>query len=127
DDPDGPPRARPAGPDPVSLGSHGQSRRAERRPAAPRFVSRRLELHDPSHAFGKAIGSGPLISQRALSEPPILIAEAESLGIVASAVDVDVVAFERCVLTGTPDALAEAARLYRGDFLEGFRIAEAPF
>jgi DNA-binding SARP family transcriptional activator/tetratricopeptide (TPR) repeat protein len=62
-----------------------------------------------------------------VTEPPILIAEAETLGLAASAVDVDVVAFERCVLTGTPDALAEAARLYRGDFLEGFRITEAPF
>jgi DNA-binding SARP family transcriptional activator len=59
--------------------------------------------------------------------PPILMAEAETLSLAASAVDVDVAAFERCILEGTPEALAEAARLYRGDFLEGFRIAEAPF
>jgi tetratricopeptide (TPR) repeat protein len=56
-----------------------------------------------------------------------LMAEAETLSLAASAVDVDVAAFERCILEGSPEALAEAARLYRGDFLEGFRMAEAPF
>ena len=43
------------------------------------------------------------------------MAEAESLGVAASAVDVDVVTFERCISEGTPQALIEAARLYRGD------------
>jgi DNA-binding SARP family transcriptional activator/tetratricopeptide (TPR) repeat protein len=67
--------------------------------------------------------------RRALSsaEPAILMAEGETLGLAAPAVDVDVVAFERRLAEGTPEALAEAARLYQGDLLEGFRIAEAPF
>ena len=61
------------------------------------------------------------------TRPPILVAEGESLAITASAVDVDVAAFERCIEEGTPDALAEAARLYQGDFLEGFRVTEPLF
>ena len=67
DDPDGPSRASTGGHEPLSLGPHGQSRRLGCRPAPTRCVSRGLELHDPSHPVGKAIGSGPLISQRALS------------------------------------------------------------
>ena len=59
--------------------------------------------------------------------PTILLANAESLGLDATAVDVDVVVFERRLSEGTPEALAEAARLYQGDLLEGFRVAEVPF
>src|SRR5262245_44924609 len=47
-----------------------------------------------------------------------LVAETESLSLSASAVDVDVVAFERRVAEGTREALAEAVRLYQGEFLE---------
>ena len=59
--------------------------------------------------------------------PALLISRAESLGLAALALEVDVVAFERCISSGTPEALTEAARLYRGDLLAGFRVTEAPF
>src|SRR5262249_24902248 len=45
--------------------------------------------------------------RRALSSasPTALVAETESLSLSASAVEVDVVAFERCIAEGTPEAL----------------------
>ena len=43
------------------------------------------------------------------------------------AVDVDVAEFERQVAEGTPAALDRAAALYRGEFLEGLALQEAPF
>ena len=42
-------------------------------------------------------------------------------------VDVDVDSFERLYETGTPEALKEAAELYRGDFLEGTNLAGGRF
>jgi DNA-binding SARP family transcriptional activator/tetratricopeptide (TPR) repeat protein/energy-coupling factor transporter ATP-binding protein EcfA2 len=44
-----------------------------------------------------------------------------------AAVDVDVTAFDRLLTRGTPEALREACALYRGEFLEGFSVREAPF
>ena len=41
--------------------------------------------------------------------------------------DVDVVAFERAVAEGTPEALERAATLYRGDLLEGLGVTSEPF
>src|SRR4029450_12770025 len=43
------------------------------------------------------------------------------------AVSLDVLEFERCVQEGTPQALAEAVTLYRGDLLEGLTVQEPPF
>src|SRR5262245_28053042 len=51
----------------------------------------------------------------------------DTLALEAPAVDVDTAAFERLVLAGTPDALAQAATLYRGDLLSGFALDEPPF
>jgi len=42
-------------------------------------------------------------------------------------VDVDVATFEASVMRGTPEALAQAAAVYRGDLLEGLAVHEAPF
>ncbi len=42
-------------------------------------------------------------------------------------VDVDVTTFDRLVTRGTLEALSEACALYRGEFLEGFSVREAPF
>ena len=44
-----------------------------------------------------------------------------------AAVEVDVAAFEGCVAQGTPQALEQAAELYRGDFLLGFSLNEPLF
>ncbi len=45
----------------------------------------------------------------------------------ASMVETDVATFECLVAESVPSALEEAARLYRGDLLAGFRLAEAAF
>src|SRR5438034_5391828 len=63
----GPARAGAAGHDPLSLGPQGQSRRPGGGSPATRCVSRGLELYDPAHPGRKTIGSGPLISRRALN------------------------------------------------------------
>lgn len=42
-------------------------------------------------------------------------------------IEVDVAELHRLAAAGTPDALEQAAALYRGDLLEGFAISEPPF
>ena len=54
-------------------------------------------------------------------------AEADLIGLEPSMVVVDAVCFERKIAQGTPEALEEAAVLYRGDLLEGFSIKEPAF
>ncbi len=63
----------------------------------------------------------------AATTPPWLQVEAESLALNASAVKVDVAAFERLIAEGTPQALEQAASLHQGDLLEGFSVNEPPF
>ncbi len=55
-----------------------------------------------------------------------LVIEGETI-MLDTAVDVDVVAFERLAAEATPSALTRAAALYRGDLLEGFAPATASF
>jgi DNA-binding SARP family transcriptional activator len=57
----------------------------------------------------------------------LLIEEGDLLGLNDDVVDCDAAAFETLVATGTEEALAKAADLYRGDFLEGFTINEERF
>jgi DNA-binding SARP family transcriptional activator len=57
----------------------------------------------------------------------ILIEENDLLGLDESLVECDVAAFESLVATGSEEALAQAAKLYRGDFLDGFVINEERF
>ena len=57
----------------------------------------------------------------------ILIEESDLLGLDESLVECDVAAFESLVTTGSEEALAQAAKLYRGDFLDGFVINEERF
>jgi hypothetical protein len=45
----------------------------------------------------------------------------------ADSVDVDAAAFERLVQAGGPEALEQAVRLYRGDFLDGLAFRGARF
>jgi DNA-binding SARP family transcriptional activator len=57
----------------------------------------------------------------------ILVEENDLLGLDDSLVECDVAAFESLVGTGSEEALAQAAKLYRGDFLDGFAISEERF
>jgi len=59
--------------------------------------------------------------------PPSLLIEDEAVGLEVGALDIDVQAFERAVADATPSSLHEAARLYRGELLEGLGVSEPPF
>src|SRR5262245_23867214 len=59
--------------------------------------------------------------------PRGVLIEDEAVGLDAGALDVDVADFERAVADGSLSALHEAARLYRGDLLEGLAVNESPF
>jgi predicted ATPase len=50
----------------------------------------------------------------------------DTLALEPAAVDVDTARFERLVLAGTPEALAQAAELYTGNLLSGFALDEPP-
>jgi TolB-like protein len=56
-----------------------------------------------------------------------VLADRESLTLEREATSVDVQAFERFVELGTPDALARATTLYRGDLLDGLEVRDAAF
>src|SRR6266540_3545945 len=60
-------------------------------------------------------------------DPSVLLIDGQSVALNPTAVDVDVVEFERQVAEGTPAALERAAALYRGELLEGLALQEAPF
>src|SRR3989442_2324091 len=57
----------------------------------------------------------------------IVVEESDLLGLDESLVECDVAAFESLVATGSEEALVQAAKLYRGDFLDGFAISEERF
>ncbi len=59
--------------------------------------------------------------------PSSLRIEEGAVALDTGALDIDVVAFERLVRQGTPQALQQAADLYRGDLLEGLGVTETPF
>jgi DNA-binding SARP family transcriptional activator len=64
----------------------------------------------------------------ALSPVPACLGEwRDAVAIDAAAADVDVVTFDRLAADGSPGGLERAVALYRGDFLEGMRIAEPAF
>lgn len=56
-----------------------------------------------------------------------LVSEAHAIALDPTRVEVDVVRFEARVAEGTPEALAAAVALYRGDFLEGLSLDEPWF
>jgi DNA-binding SARP family transcriptional activator len=64
--------------------------------------------------------------RRALPEanPPSLRIDGQFLALDPLGVEVDVVAFEQRIAEGTPQALEQAAELYRGDLLLGFNVPE---
>ncbi|MCZ6771486.1 MAG: BTAD domain-containing putative transcriptional regulator [Proteobacteria bacterium] len=61
------------------------------------------------------------------SAPCCLVSSGNTITVDRSAVVVDVTAFERLAVEGTPEALQRAADLYRGDLLDGISINEAAF
>jgi len=52
---------------------------------------------------------------------------ANGIALDPNTVGVDVVAFEQAVASASPDGLAQAAALYRGDLLAGLALDEPPF
>jgi predicted ATPase/DNA-binding SARP family transcriptional activator len=61
------------------------------------------------------------------SARPGVVLDGSSVALDPSVVDVDVARFERLVADGSPEALEQAAGLYRGDLLAGLALAERPF
>jgi DNA-binding SARP family transcriptional activator len=59
--------------------------------------------------------------------PSGLRIEEDAVALDVAALDVDVASFERLVRQGTPQALHQAAELYRGDLLAGLAVATPPF
>jgi len=60
-------------------------------------------------------------------DPPILAARRDSLCIDAEIVAADAVEMERLIDEGSPEALAEAAELCRGDLLDGLAVRDPAF
>jgi DNA-binding SARP family transcriptional activator len=60
-------------------------------------------------------------------KPPILLVEGQMLALRATAVEVDVAAFEQRFAEGTPEAWEQASRIYGGDLLSGFTLNEPLF
>jgi DNA-binding SARP family transcriptional activator len=64
----------------------------------------------------------------ALSPAPLSLRLGEdAVALDCAALAVDVLTFERLVLQGTPQALQQAAELYRGDLLEGLAVTTPAF
>jgi DNA-binding SARP family transcriptional activator len=68
-----------------------------------------------------------LLTLRRALPPGVIRVDEVALALDPTAFDVDVLAFERLIANGSPEALEQAASLYRGDFLAGFNVKEAPF
>src|SRR5262249_11871023 len=58
---------------------------------------------------------------------PCLDGAGDAVVLKADTVDIDVLSFERLARAGNPEALVEAVRLYRGDFLEGLAFRGGVF
>ena len=62
-----------------------------------------------------------------ISDRKILVEEGDFLAIDPAIVWVDVAEFESLIATGSPGTLDAAARMYGGDFLDGFQLDEERF
>lgn len=60
-------------------------------------------------------------------EPNPLLVEGERIRLDHSAVEADIITFERLIAKGTPDALSSAVALYTGELLQGQRIRDPAF
>jgi DNA-binding SARP family transcriptional activator len=59
--------------------------------------------------------------------PPALAERGDTVALDAASVDVDVTRFERLAASTDPEALTQAALLYRGDLAEGLAVSEPVF
>ena len=78
----------------------------------------RQSLRQAISRLRKALGDGT---------PEIMKAEGDDVTLDADAADVDVRAFERLAQEDSPEALAQAVRLYGGGLLEGLEVREKGF
>jgi TolB-like protein/DNA-binding SARP family transcriptional activator len=60
-------------------------------------------------------------------DPPPIAADRQAVSLDPAALAVDVARFEQLLAEGTPEALQQAASLYRGDLLDGFGLREPAF
>jgi len=60
-------------------------------------------------------------------DSPAIIADRQSVRLDPAAVSTDVAAFERLLSAGTPESIAQAIALYRGDLLDDISIRDAAF
>ncbi len=63
----------------------------------------------------------------AATSVPVLVETGESVAINPEAIEVDALVFEALVAEGTPQAIAEAADLYRGELLAGLGTEDTAF
>ncbi len=68
-----------------------------------------------------------LVIRRALPNFAGLEATPQSIALLSQHASIDVAEFELAAVEGTPAALERAARLYAGEFLQGFSVPENPF
>ncbi len=61
------------------------------------------------------------------SDVQSVVSAGDTVSLSADGLTVDVAEFERLAAQDTPEALEQAATLYRGDLLEGFALSEAAF
>jgi TolB-like protein len=61
------------------------------------------------------------------ADPPPIVADRQSVRLDATGMTIDVAAFERLLDDGAPEALEQAAALYRGDLLDGFGLRDPTF
>lgn len=61
------------------------------------------------------------------STDDLLRIEGDTVALDCAGIEVDAMAFERAVVSGTPEALEKAASLYQGDLLAGLAVDEPPF
>lgn len=81
-----------------------------------------VDLEQARHSLRQA-----LFSLRRLLRDDVLQTTAETVALDPEAVVVDVAEFERLAASAAPEALARAAALYRGEFVDGLRLREPGF
>lgn len=96
-------------------------------PTHPRDKLAALLWGDTAEEQARASLRQTLFTLRRALPPGVLTTEGDTVALDAERVEVDAVAFERRVAEGTPEALVEAAALYRGDLLAGLALKEAAF
>jgi DNA-binding SARP family transcriptional activator len=60
-------------------------------------------------------------------QPPPIVSERECVSLDREKVVVDVAAFERLIGEGTPESIAQAITVYRGDLLDGLDVRDPAF